>query len=94
MHSLIEDPKSITSLHDPSFLRTAPMGEQCRLSKGGEGNGPAVCPHINSFTMTSIILSLFSTDDNKFFGFVIEHIPLKPMSKPLYKPSITYSTKY
>ena len=64
------------------------MEEQCKLLTGGEGNGHEVCPQIISLSVTSFIVILFSTDDHKFFGFITEHLPLKPKTKPLHKPSI------
>ena len=43
MSSLIDDPwgcdKSMMSLMDPSFLGSAPIGEQWVLGKGGKGTG-------------------------------------------------------
>ena len=52
MPSLMDDPlgddKSKIILYVPSFLGTAPRGEQCNFIDGILGNGPDVCkgPHL------------------------------------------------
>ena len=44
--SLIDEPlgaeRSIIILQDPSFFGTRPIGEHCRLGRGGALNGPAM----------------------------------------------------
>ena len=45
-----------------------------------------VVKEMDLLCVLTLILSQFLTDDDKIFGYVIEHIPLKPMLKPMSKP--------
>ena len=45
--------RSMIRRTDPSFLGADPIGEQWVRGKGGEVNGPAVCPLDSSLFMAS-----------------------------------------
>lgn len=75
------------------FLGTNPIGDTCKLGKGGVGKGPPTLPKATSLVKFSETISGCAKAVGKFFENLAMRGPVKPISAPVLKKLHSLATK-